>query len=725
MPVFNKLTETSTASNLTPFNGYTPYSCSTSCCSASKTTITGAYNSSVKRKERRQIIEAKRNSLDATTTQQNSANSSPSLPNISSTCQNMSLCSNQVFNTLNSDGNPTPDPTTSAPNVNNVLMNNSNPTVKAVNHTYKSARSTRIAKLKNTSFNKTRPRNNTHPIPFDINDVGSSGQNEHQIKHQIKGISEDYVDEGDMSFECEACGAYLWYKETRRGKNTKGIPGSFSLCCMKGKIELPEFTKNPPKLLWDLYNNNHPKSKHFIENVRQYNMVFSFTSMGGNVDKTANRGRGPYTFRIRGQNYHRMGGLVPSTGSSPKYSQLYIYDTTNEATNRKAAIGGKNLNQPTTLRTTLDEDLIRDLMVMLDECNPLVKIYRRARDFFEQNNDPNFKIKLIARRSGDGCNYNLPTVDEVAALIVRDIDLNFDKRDIIIDSVKEGLQHINELHSQYLALQYPLLFSHAEDGYRTDIYHSDVDENTTRLKKRITMREFFAYKLQERKSPTLVHIAQIYTIEFQKRGLRHAHICIFLDEKDKLPEPEDVDKFISAEIPDKDDDPERYQLVSDLMIHGPCGDKNPTCPCTYIEKKCTKNFPKPYADCTTVDKDGYPIYKRTDNGRTVRKLGHDLDNGSVVPYNPVLLKKYQAHINVEWCNQLGAIRYLFKYINKGNDRVTAGVCDEVTDEIKEYYDCRYVSSCKTVWRMLGFDIHNRNPIVIRLAFHLPDHMKKI
>ncbi len=44
-------------------------------------------------------------------------------------------------------------------------------------------------------------------------------------------------------------------------------------------------------------------------------------------------------------------------------------------------------------------------------------------------------------------------------------------------------------------------------------------------------------------------IARIYVIEFQKRGLLHAHILIFFTEDYKPHTVEDVDRMISAELP--------------------------------------------------------------------------------------------------------------------------------------------------------------------------------
>ncbi|XP_022023539.2 uncharacterized protein LOC110923789 [Helianthus annuus] len=219
----------------------------------------------------------------------------------------------------------------------------------------------------------------------------------------------------------------------------------------------------------------------------------------------------------------------------------------------------------------------------------------------------------------------------------------------------------------------------------------------------------------------------VYTIEFQKRGLPHAHICLFLNDESKLPSVDHVDNFISAEIPAKNLDPDLYNLVSDYMIHGPCGVAKPNCPCM-VEGTCSKKFPKKFSEQTTLDSNGYPVYRRADSGFFVEKSGIQLDNRSVVPYSKTLLRRYQAHINVEWCNQAASIKYLFKYINKGPDRAgfgyvqnaDEGQLEDSKDEIKEYYDCRYLSAYDATWRIFAFDVHYRYPSVMRLPSHLPD-----
>ena len=101
----------------------------------------------------------------------------------------------------------------------------------------------------------------------------------------------------------------------------------------------------------------------------------------------------------------------------------------------------------------------------------------------------------------------------------------------------------------------------------------------------------------------------MYTIEFQKRGLPHCHICLWLDPNDKLRTPQQIDNFISAEIPDKDVDPALYQLVTENMMHGPCGLEHQDCPCM-VNSRCTKKFPKSFNEETFIDEHGYAIYKR-------------------------------------------------------------------------------------------------------------------
>ncbi|KAL8477882.1 hypothetical protein ACS0TY_029970 [Phlomoides rotata] len=102
-------------------------------------------------------------------------------------------------------------------------------------------------------------------------------------------------------------------------------------------------------------------------------------------------------------------------------------------------------------------------------------------------------------------------------------------------------------------------------------------------------------------------------------------------------------------------------------MHEPCGPAKMNNPCM-LKNNCTKIFPKKHIEQTIVDEDGYPLYKRRNNGRTVNKTNVDLDNGYVV------------HINVEWCNKHKSIKYLFKYINKGLNRVTTAVVQNMDRE---------------------------------------------
>jgi len=113
-------------------------------------------------------------------------------------------------------------------------------------------------------------------------------------------------------------------------------------------------------------------------------------------------------------------------------------------------------------------------------------------------------------------------------------------------------------------------------------------------------------------------VAHCYVVEFQKSGLPHAHILLILAPEDKIRDAAMVDDIVSAEIPDPQAKPKLYELVTSLMMHGPCGHHNNKLPCMDNTKgKCSKNFPKPFASETRMDADGYPTYKREDNGRQV------------------------------------------------------------------------------------------------------------
>ncbi|CDF32173.1 unnamed protein product [Chondrus crispus] len=240
---------------------------------------------------------------------------------------------------------------------------------------------------------------------------------------------------------------------------------------------------------------------------------------------------------------------------------------------------------------------------------------------------------------------------------------------------------------------------------------------------RLKMKDLMSLVINEEVFGTVV--AHVRVIEFQKRGLPHAHVVFFLDEvsKNDLRTPENVDRIISAEIPSAQD-PELQEVVLKHMIHNPCGEHNPTAVCMG-ERYCRKGFPKSFKHETSQsDSEYYITYRRrapSAGGVSIERPSH---NSWVVPHSPVLLRSFACHLNVELCvSRVGGIKYLFKYVCKGQDRVTMEITaeNERYDEISNFQDARYVSASEAAWRLFSFDIVDRNPPVVRLAVHLPNH----
>ncbi|XP_043266624.1 uncharacterized protein [Venturia canescens] len=194
--------------------------------------------------------------------------------------------------------------------------------------------------------------------------------------------------------------------------------------------------------------------------------------------------------------------------------------------------------------------------------------------------------------------------------------------------------------------------------------------------------------------------AFVYTIESQKRGLLHIHLLVTL--KNKLSTPEQVNGCISAEIPDPDVNPDLHRIVMGNMIHGPCG------AWCEVNGKCSKHFPKPFRNETTMDADAYPYYRRRDTGDTnvVEDTSSTIDGSITAP------------------------KYLYKYIFKGHDAAAIQITNREDgeneervinhDEITDHVEARYVGPNEAIWRIFDKKMQEKSHPVIRLPVHLPN-----
>jgi hypothetical protein len=145
--------------------------------------------------------------------------------------------------------------------------------------------------------------------------------------------------------------------------------------------------------------------------------------------------------------------MCPAKRQHPQFAQLYIHDTESERQNRHVVM-------PLLDPTTLDR-----LLTMMYNINPYVEVFKMARDMMAIEGAPtDLKLRLITSRTKDACQYNVPTANEVVALMVGDGSEVIDRRDIVVAQQANPFQRIFDLHVGYMALHYPLFFPYGEDG---------------------------------------------------------------------------------------------------------------------------------------------------------------------------------------------------------------------------------------------------------------------
>ncbi|CAN0874981.1 ATP-dependent DNA helicase PIF1 [Linum grandiflorum] len=356
---------------------------------------------------------------------------------------------------------------------------------------------------------------------------------------------------------------------------------------------------------------------------------------------------------------------------------------------------------------------------MIDTHNVLAQNFRRVRDELQEPSNNNLRLRITGARVERNRMYELPTGTELAGL-KRITSLNplFDSLHfpLLFPHGNDGFHNrirYNPIHRdptkkrKYITQReyycYRLQYRAAEGKtlIRSGkaLQHFCIDAFTTIEQNRLTYLRLNQKKLRSDlySGNALGHVInpssftgsvrymqQLYqdaiavcnhfknpdlfiTFEFQKRGLPHVHIIVWLSDNYKPKTPDMVDKILSAELPNPSLDPIGYDAVTKFMLHRPCGQSRPSSPCMQDER-CSKFFPKPYASETTFDDHGHVTYRRRETNVSAFKSGAVLDNSYVVPYNRDLVVKYQAHINVEICHKGQLIKYLFKYITKGPDR---------------------------------------------------------
>ncbi|EGO20270.1 hypothetical protein SERLADRAFT_442403 [Serpula lacrymans var. lacrymans S7.9] len=278
----------------------------------------------------------------------------------------------------------------------------------------------------------------------------------------------------NMEVECRNCGALHW--DTERLTSSSGIHPKFGVCCLQGQVRLDSF-QEAPAALHRLFRGVNITAREFCDKVHSYSNAFAFTSLGVKIDHAVTSAAGPYSFRIHGGLHHSISAFHPPE------DRLFLRNENNRG-------------HGTTPATMLE---IQDT---LEQFNPFIPLYKQAYQIIMEKPEAeraNITAHIALDQTLDQYHYNLPTADEVAAVIPGDGEQDVDEHCDIVLRLKQfdhggGLKHISHLHPLYSPLHYVLLFPFGEQGWHRTIWSIQNADGNIRSEY-VSQQCYYAYRL--------------------------------------------------------------------------------------------------------------------------------------------------------------------------------------------------------------------------------------
>ncbi|GJZ25702.1 exostosin family protein [Tanacetum coccineum] len=505
------------------------------------------------------------------------------------------------------------------------------------------------------------------------------------------GISEEYYDHGDPTFECKECHALVWEAEAKKGNPNPKNKG-YSICYGKGKVfikQAPAAPKLNSSSSSALSKSKHPVDRDIIKVVKNV------------LDTLSTDGR---TYNLPTAN--EVVGLIVGDFDSCAKQRDIVIEKHREGLERinifyplylplqypllmSCGQDGYHLEIPHRKRSGQCVMGKKDKMVSMREwfaCQIQDRpnqenLYVRGGRLFQQFLVDGYTMVETERLYFHRAKQSKLRCDTYSNISKSVAEGNTDpmligKPVVLSSSFTGGPRYMKQNYMDVMALcrwygcpnlfititcnlNWPKMARYMKAHNLSATDRPDVMSRVFKMKVDQLMKDpkdlrLFEFALQKRVTSTRAY-------QFV--------LCI------RIPSPsvDQIDKYISAEIPDKNEDPDLYKLVSDFMMHGPCGEDDPTQP------------EIPYPDSRYITEFGNRlIYDETD-------------------FNPVELQtEYERLYASLTTEQKGVYDTIMNYV----ETVTGGV----------YFVYGYGGTGKTfLWKTLAAGIRRRGDILLNVA----------